>query len=62
MRQRLDWITQQFVLITRVEGTTDFAERLSSAIIGISILAEVSGNDRLIKRQVNQLKSWIRSM
>ena len=62
MRQRLDWITQQFVLITRVEGTTDFAERLSSAIIGICVLAEVSGNERLIKRQVNQLKSWIRSM
>lgn len=62
MRQRLDWISRQFVLITRVEGTTDYAERLASAIIGISILAEVSGNDGLIRRQVNQLKSWIRSM
>lgn len=62
MRQRLEWITKQFIVITRIKEPTDLAERLSSAIIGISILAQVSGNNRLIRSQVNQLKSWIRSM
>jgi len=62
MHQRLDWISQQFILITQVDGPADFAERLASALIGISILARVSGSSRLIRNQINQLKSWIRLM
>lgn len=62
LQHRLDWIREQFVLIMRVESVTDLPERLTSAVHGISILAQVTGNDRLISCQVNQLKSWIRSM
>ena len=62
LQQRLDWIREQFVVITRVENITDLPERLDSAIHGISILAQVTGSPRLIRNQVNQLKSWIRSM
>ncbi len=62
LKQRLDWIREQFVLITRVENIMDLHERLDSAIHGISILAQVTGSKQLIKHQVNQLKSWIRSM
>lgn len=59
---RLSWIREQFVLITRVKEITDIPERLTSAIHGISILAQVMGSEHMIKHQVNQLKSWIRSM
>ncbi|MBL4894481.1 MAG: TetR/AcrR family transcriptional regulator [Emcibacter sp.] len=62
LQQRLGWIREQFVVITRVENITDLPERLDSAIHGISILAQVTGAPRLIQNQVNQLKSWIRSM
>jgi len=62
LQNRLDWIREQFVLITRVEDISDLPERLASAIHGIAIMAQVTGNDRLISGQVNQLKSWIRSM
>lgn len=62
LKQRLSWIREQFVLITRVENIIDLPERMDSAIHGISILAQVTGSVQLIKHQVNQLKSWIRSM
>ena len=62
LQQRLDWIKEQFVAITRVENITGLPERLDSAIHGISILAQATGNPALIRNQVNQLKSWIRSM
>ncbi len=62
LQQRLDWIREQFVLITRVKDILDLHERLDSAIHGISILAQVTGKPKLIQHQVNQLKSWIRSM
>jgi len=62
LQNRLDWIKEQFVMVMRVEGVTDLPERLASAIQGIVIMAQVTGNDRLIGHQVNQLKSWIRSM
>lgn len=59
---RLGWIRQQFVLITRVEDVTDLPERLTSALHGILVMAQVTGDARLIRNQVIQLKSWIRSM
>jgi len=62
LRQRFNWISAQFVLITRVESNQELPERLVSAIHGICILAQATGNARLIRSQVNQLKSWIRSM
>ncbi|MBL4802673.1 MAG: TetR family transcriptional regulator [Emcibacter sp.] len=62
LQQRLDWIREQFVAITRVNNIPDLPERLDGAIHGISILAQVTGDARLIQNQVNQLKSWIRSM
>ncbi len=62
MLQRFNWIAEQFVIITRVETSRELPERLTSAIHGIGILAQVRGNARLIRNQVNQLKSWIRSM
>lgn len=62
LQQQLDWIREQFILVTRVENITDLPERLAGAIHGISILAQVTGNAALIRNQVNQLKSWIRSM
>lgn len=62
LTQRLDWIREQFILITQVGNITDLPERLDSAIHGISILAQVTGSPQLIRHQVNQLKSWIRSM
>ena len=62
LQQRLDWIRRQFVLITRVDNLLDLPERLDSAIHGISILAQVTGQKKLDRNQVNQLKSWIRSM
>jgi len=62
LQNQLKWINEQFVSIMRVEGVTDLPERLISAIHGISVMAEATGNDKLISNQVNQLKSWIRSM
>ncbi len=62
LQQRLDWIREQFVLITRVAKITDLPERLISATCGISTMAQVTGDKHLIRNQVNQLKSWIRSM
>lgn len=62
LKQRLEWIRAQFVEIMRVENNTDLPERLTGAIHGIAILAQVTGNPDLIRNQVNQLKSWIRSM
>lgn len=59
---RLTWIREQFVFISRVKDITDVHERLTSAIHGISILAQVLNSETLIKQQINQLKSWIRSM
>ena len=59
---RLQWVTDQFVLITRVADVSDLPERLTSAIHGMIIMAQVTGRTDLIKTQVNQLKSWIRSM
>lgn len=62
LQRRLDWIRQQFSLITRVDNILDLPERLDGAIHGISILAQVTGQGNLVRKQVNQLKSWIRSM
>ncbi|MCF8475044.1 MAG: TetR/AcrR family transcriptional regulator [Emcibacter sp.] len=62
LQQRLNWISEQFVLIMKVKEVPDLAERLASAIHGICILAQVTGDENLIRHQVNQLKSWIRSM
>lgn len=59
---RLNWITEQFVLITRVADVSDLPERLTSAIHGMTLLAQATGRTDLIRTQVNQLKSWIRSM
>jgi len=62
LKQRLEWIRAQFIEIMRVENNTDLPERLTGAIHGIAILAQVTGSPDLIRTQVNQLKSWIRSM
>lgn len=62
IRQRLDWVSEQFVLITKVERVEELPERLTSALHGIVIMGQATGNPRLIRTQINQLKSWIRSM
>ncbi|WP_417624936.1 TetR/AcrR family transcriptional regulator [Paremcibacter congregatus] len=62
LQHRLNWTKQQFVLITRVAEVSDQPERLVSALHGIIIMAQVTGDTRLIRSQIIQLKSWIRSM
>lgn len=62
LQQRRNWVKEQFVLMAMVAQADDLSERLTSAMHGISILAQAMGNARLIRRQVIQLKSWIRSM
>lgn len=62
LRQRLEWVRQQFVLIQQVGSVVDLPERLTSAVQGINIMAQATDDPRLIQNQVNQLKSWIRGM
>ena len=48
--------------MAKVDEANDFANRLLSAIHGIIILSQATGDEHVLKSQINQLKSWIRLM
>jgi len=62
LKIRLDWIEEQFRIMAKVDEANDFANRLLSAIHGIIILSQATGDEHVLKSQINQLKSWIRLM
>ena len=61
-RLRLDWITEQFRMMGKVDEANDFAIRLTGALYGVTLLASAAGDQAVLKAQLLQLKSWIRSM
>ena len=62
VNRRLDWITEQFHLMSFVDEAPDLAARLAGALYGVTLLSSAAGDETILRNQLNQLKSWIRSM
>ncbi len=57
-----NWIDEQFVIMFKSESATDQGDRLMAALNGLLLLANLRNDPALLKSQLIQLKSWIRSM
>ncbi|TPD61801.1 TetR/AcrR family transcriptional regulator [Emcibacter nanhaiensis] len=62
VNRRLEWITEQFRLMSFVDEAPDLAARLTGALYGVTLLSSAAGDETILRNQLNQLKSWIRSM
>ncbi|WP_321394665.1 TetR/AcrR family transcriptional regulator [Emcibacter sp.] len=60
--RRLDWIKEQFHLMSFVDEAPDLATRLAGALYGVTLLSSAADDEAMLRNQMNQLKSWIRSM
>jgi len=59
---RLEWITEQFVFMSKVDLADDLAHRLTGALHGVILIAQANKDPQVLKNQLTQLKLWIRSM
>lgn len=56
------WVDDQFIIMMKSESAKDLGDRLMAALNGLLILVKLRNDPNMFKRQIIQLKSWIRSM
>lgn len=56
------WIDEQFVIMLKTESGVNQGDRLTAALYGLLMLTKLTNNSAMLKNQLIQLKSWIRTM
>ena len=56
------WIDEQFIIMLKANSAVDQGDRLMAAVCGLLLVSKLSNDPAMLKNQIIQLKSWIRTM
>ena len=57
-----EWIDEQFIIMLKSESAVDQGDRVMSAVSGLLLLVKLTGDAKMFRNQIIQLRSWIRTM
>jgi len=56
------WIDEQFIIMLKTQSAVDQGNRLMAAVCRIMLVSKLSNDPAMLKNQIIQLKSWIRTI
>ena len=62
VQEELDLVVDQFNMMGMVDERFDLSHRLIGAVHGVTLLADALDDPQVLRRQIMQLKAWVRSM
>lgn len=62
IKDQYNWIDEQFIIMFKAESGVDQGDRLKAALSGLILVGGIQSDAAMFRNQLNQLKSWIRSM